>query len=90
MGRKVRMKTLAAGAAGVLLPEKVYDLPADQAEALIAGGYAVAAEPAEKAVPPQTAPEPEQPPAPKKPAGREKAPGREKATRKPAEKAVEE
>ena len=88
MSKKIRMKTLAAGAAGVLLPEKVYSLPDEQAEALIAGGYAVPAGKEEPVQLPQTAPEPEPKasPAPKKP----KAPKRETATKKPAEKAVKE
>lgn len=59
---KIRMKTLAAGPAGVYRPGQEVDLPADEARALIEGGYAeavgkvretAAVEPPEEAVMPK-------------------------------------
>ncbi len=62
---KVRMKTLMAGPDGVLQPGQVVDLPVEQAETLIAGGFAVAVEVAQKLESPpvavEGAPEPEKP-----------------------------
>lgn len=42
---KIKMKSLAAGPTGVLLPDRVYSTPTDlseaEAEALVRGGFAV-------------------------------------------------
>jgi uncharacterized protein YbjT (DUF2867 family) len=41
---RIKMLTLQAGPAGVRSPGSVYDVPPVEAEALIAGGYAVKVE----------------------------------------------
>lgn len=42
---KIKMKTLASGPDGVLSKGEIVDLPKEQAEALIAGGFAQSASP---------------------------------------------
>lgn len=54
---KVTMRTTAAGPNGQMFPDKTYDIPSDQAKALIDGGYAVSAEPKAPAIPVQVAKE---------------------------------
>lgn len=41
LSMRVRMRTKAAGPGIYLVPGKVYELPAEFASALIAGGYAI-------------------------------------------------
>lgn len=42
---RVKLKTLMAGPEGSAHPGQILDLPADRAQALVAGGYADAMEP---------------------------------------------
>ena len=49
------MRTLSAGPGGNRLPGLVYDVPPEEARALVAGGYAEPVDRVPEAAPPETA-----------------------------------